>query len=355
MLTVVSVAYPFAEVGPSAVGGAEQVLAELDRALTLAGHRSFVLGCQGSSAAGQLVPVDVPKGTITDRVRHGVARAYRDRITALLARYAVDVLHFHGIDCAEYLPAGGPPKIVTLHLSHTEYPAWLLSPQTGVHLTCVSEDQRARLPAGVRATVIGNGVDLERIHPEPSPRGGYAACLARICPEKGLDIALRAAHAAGAALHIAGRVFPYADHQEYFASTVRPLLDERRKLVGPLGGEQKRAFLANADCVVVPSQVEETSSLVTMEAFAAGTPVIASTRGALPSLVEPGVTGFLARDERELTEALARAKTLDRARCRTTAETRFDIRKTTAEYMTLYERVAGTARAKRAASAGDAR
>ena len=55
-LTVVSVAYPFAPVGPDAVGGAEQVLSTLDHALTAAGHRSLVVACEGSSVAGTLLP-----------------------------------------------------------------------------------------------------------------------------------------------------------------------------------------------------------------------------------------------------------------------------------------------------------
>ena len=42
-LTVVSVAYPLAPVGPDAVGGAELVRAELDAALVRAGHRSLVV------------------------------------------------------------------------------------------------------------------------------------------------------------------------------------------------------------------------------------------------------------------------------------------------------------------------
>lgn len=40
-LRVLNVGYPFAPVGPDAVGGAEQVLADLDAALVAAGHRSI--------------------------------------------------------------------------------------------------------------------------------------------------------------------------------------------------------------------------------------------------------------------------------------------------------------------------
>ena len=55
-LTVLSIGYTMAPVGPDAVGGAEQILAALDRALTDAGHRSIVVSNHGSQVAGTLVP-----------------------------------------------------------------------------------------------------------------------------------------------------------------------------------------------------------------------------------------------------------------------------------------------------------
>lgn len=47
-LTVLSVAYPLAPVTADPVGGAEQVLARMDRALVDAGHRSIVIASEGS-------------------------------------------------------------------------------------------------------------------------------------------------------------------------------------------------------------------------------------------------------------------------------------------------------------------
>ncbi len=61
-LHILSVAYPFAPVGPDAVGGAEQVLSAIDRALVAAGHRSTVIACAGSDTAGTLLAHDPPLG-----------------------------------------------------------------------------------------------------------------------------------------------------------------------------------------------------------------------------------------------------------------------------------------------------
>ncbi|HKO18523.1 MAG TPA: hypothetical protein VJU82_06520, partial [Acidobacteriaceae bacterium] len=63
-LTVLNIAYPLAPTSPDSVGGAEQVLAALDRALVRAGHMSLVVAAVGSEVAGQLCPVPVSVGEV---------------------------------------------------------------------------------------------------------------------------------------------------------------------------------------------------------------------------------------------------------------------------------------------------
>ncbi|HEY8944730.1 MAG TPA: glycosyltransferase [Polyangiaceae bacterium] len=338
MLTVLNVAFPFAAVTPDSVGGAEQVVCALDRALVAAGHRSVVLAHSASNVRGTLAGVPVRDGPVTAELRERIAARYRRTLTELLAHDRPDLVHFHGVDCADYVPDCTVPRLVTLHLALSRYGASLFAPSRGILFNCVSEAQRRTIPPSISVqATIDNGVDLDALSPASRPTGGYAACLGRVCAEKGFDIALRAARAAGVGLRVAGRVFPYPDHERYFVQSVVPELDSERQFVGPLGGLARRDFLANAECLVVPSQVPETSSLATMEALACGTPVIVYDRGALPSLVEPGVTGFIVRDEEELAAALRRVGTLNRLACRSSAETRFDLRRTTERYLALYQ------------------
>src|SRR5690242_2631354 len=83
VLSVLSVAFPFAPVGPDAVGGAEQVLSALDRALVAAGHRSIVVASKGSAIAGSLLPIpSPPPGDIDDEARAQGHAAVRERIAA---------------------------------------------------------------------------------------------------------------------------------------------------------------------------------------------------------------------------------------------------------------------------------
>jgi glycosyltransferase involved in cell wall biosynthesis len=345
VLSVLSVAYSLARVSADAVGGAEQVLAALDRALVSAGHRSLVLACRGSRVAGQLVPIEIGTGSYTSELRAGVTERYREQLGNLVTREHIDVVHFHGVDCGAYIDLGGltgVAKIVTLHLPLDYYEPRLRRGASGVVFTCVSASQRAQVESliPVHAT-IENGIDVRRWRPLDGIPGEYVACLGRICPEKGFDIALRAAHAANVPLLLAGEVFPYPDHQQYFADCIEPFLDERRRFIGAVGGAVKRRFLADARCLVVPSRVAETSSLVTMEALASGTPVIVSGVGAPASLIEPGVTGLVAEDEAALCEALGKIGALDRRACRTSARRRFDVRDTTRRYLELYASLAG--------------
>src|SRR5690606_1063450 len=127
---------------------------------------------------------------------------------------------------------------------------------------------------------IENGVPVEALGARVRKRG-FALALGRICPEKGYHLALEAAHRAGLPLLLAGAVFRYAAHERYFREEIAPRLDSLRRFIGAVPLGRKRRLLAAARCVVVPSLVPETSSLVAMEALASGTPVVAFPVGAL--------------------------------------------------------------------------
>lgn len=344
-LTVLNVAFPLAPVGSGCVGGAEAVLTALDGALVRAGHRSLVLACEGSRATGELVPAPRWPGTLDTGAWLHTHQRYREILADLLARRPVDVLHFHGLDFIDYLPPwrppAGPPALATLHLPISTYSERALFPRRpGTVLNCVSDHQRRDLPEGAPLLgVIENGVDLDAFRPGPA-KEGFALALGRICSEKGFDLALDAARRAGARLMLAGHVFPFEEHQRHFVEEIEPRLDADRCFVGPVGGEEKRALLAAARCLLVPSRVAETSSLVAREALACGTPVVAFRRGALSEVVEHGRTGFLVDSVEEMAEAIAACARLDPADCRRVAEERFSLDPTTAAYLRLYERLA---------------
>jgi glycosyltransferase involved in cell wall biosynthesis len=342
-LTVLSVGYALAPVGPDAVGGAEQVLSALDRALAAAGHRSLVVAPEGSQVAGRLIATGPLPAEATPEARQRAERRQCEAIRQALAHWPVDVIHAHGLDFAEHLPTAPapPPTLVTLHLPADFYPPGAVSAQRpDTWFNCVSEAQRKSFPELPRMLEpIANGVPVEQFRARHATRN-FALMLGRVCPEKGFHLALDAAAAAGVPLLIAGEVFPYEAHRRYFAEQVQPRLGPRARFLGPVGFARKRRMLSAARCLLVPSLVAETSSLVAMEALACGCPVVAFPAGALPDIVEPGLTGFLVADVPGMAAAFAACAGLDREACRAAARRRFPLEATVAHYFCLYERLA---------------
>ena len=342
-LTVLSVSYPFAVAGPDAVGGAEQILSALDAALVRTGHRSIVIAQEASRVSGTLLPLPRHDGLVDDAAYREMHRHVRTAIAHALERWPVDVMHFHGVEFDAYMPLGGPPAVATLHLPIPWYRHTAIFPsRPATSIVCVSESQRRSLPPdAAHATVIPNGIPLS---PPPAvPRERFALTLGRICPEKGYEHALDAARLAGIPLRLAGQVFAYAEHQRYFREQIVPRLDVDRRLIGVAAGDTKRALLARAHCVLVPSIVAETSSLIVMEALAAGTPVIAFPCGALAELIDDGVTGFLVRTVPEMARAIDRVETIDRAACIAAAHAHFSDARMVARYLELYTALAAPA------------
>jgi glycosyltransferase involved in cell wall biosynthesis len=136
----------------------------------------------------------------------------------------------------------------------------------------------------------------------------YALTVARLSPEKGLDIAIEACRSVGMPLVIAGDG-PQRAELEACASGAEV------RFLGPvehgaLGELRRRAAIA-----LVPSRSAETFGLAAAEAMAAGLPVVASDVGALSELLEPaslvpaGDAGALARGiERLAGDAAAGAR-----------------------------------------------
>lgn len=340
-LCVLSIGYSLAPVGPDAVGGAEQILSVLDRALADAGHRSVVVGNLGSQVAGTLISTGPVPSRITDRERARARGRHRAAVASALARFRVDLVHSHALDFADHLPEADLPTLVTLHLPRDFYPAGSIPgnrPRTWFN--CVSASQRRSFPEfAAMLPEIENGVPVDRLQSRQARRN-FALCLGRICPEKGLEHALNAARLADIPLLIGGEVFPYEAHRRYFEAEIRPRLGPTARFLGPVGWARKRRLLNAARCLLAPSVAAETSSLVAMEAIACGTPVIAFPSGALADIVEPGVTGYLVEDARTMAEAIRAVGGLDRDCCRAVAHGRFSDSRMVAGYLALYRRLA---------------
>lgn len=340
-LTVLSVSYPLAKVSPGTAGGAEQVLLTIDKALVQEGHRSLVIAPEGSRCSGLLIPARIPSGVLDDNAKRDARNTFKELLDRTLARYSIDVIHLHGIDFAEYLPESDIPLVVSLHLPLRWYaPYALRCCRRKTSFVCVSNHQSRTAPAGFQCDcVIPNGVDLDQFRPAQRT-GKYLLAMGRICPEKGFHLAIEAAQNAEEDLILAGALFEYPEHRAYFETQIAPRLNKSVRFIGSVGGQRKAQLLAGAKCLLIPSQVAETSSLLAMEAMACGTPVIAWQSGALREVVNDRQTGFLVSTVKEMSDAIKCIEEIHRRRCRHEAERRFDSRMMVSKYLSLYESVA---------------
>ena len=69
-------------------------------------------------------------------------------------------------------------------------------------------------------------------------------------------------------------------------------LDKYVEMPGGVYGEEKEKLMASSDIFVFPTHFE-TFGIVNIEAMRAGLPVISSAEGAIPEIVQDGVTGFI--------------------------------------------------------------
>lgn len=329
-MNILSVAYPLLPAGPDAGGGAEQILSLLDRELSERGHRSIVIAAEGSCVSGELIATSTTHDEMTDQIRQAAQKEHLRYILCALARYRIDQIHFHGLDFHRYVPETDVPMLATLHLPLAWYPEWIFR-ASQVRLNCVSKTQAAErgLP------FVENGIDLDRYRTCGAERA-HLLWLGRICPEKGVHVALEIARELDMPLIVAGPVHRFREHETYFREKVQPLLDHKRRYIGPVGVAQKVDLFAKSICLLIPSLVEETSSLVAIEAAASGLPVVAFGAGALPEIVEDGLTGFIVDSQPEMANAIRRIDDICGKTCRKRAEIRFDKRRMLDEYLKLY-------------------
>ncbi|HEX2211877.1 MAG TPA: glycosyltransferase, partial [Mycobacterium sp.] len=177
----------------------------------------------------------------------------------------------------------------------------------------------------------------------------YALFLGRYTPYKGAHLALEAAHRAGIPLVLAGKCDEPSE-KAYFEEQVAPLLTDSDTVFGEADATSKRRLLANARCLLFPVQWEEPFGMVMIEAMACGTPVVALRGGAVPEVVDDGVTGFICGHPDELPSAIEASNRLDPAACRRHVASKFTVAQFGAGYEQIYSQVVGRRKEGRRAS-----
>ncbi|HET8891070.1 MAG TPA: glycosyltransferase [Candidatus Angelobacter sp.] len=361
MIRILYVAYPLLTVSDESAGGAEQVLWTLEREMARRGALTTVAASAGSRASGDLFSTGDPCTRPDDYERRRIE--HEDRVVDFVRLReregkAFDLVHDQSGSFWKRAAEIDSPVLATLHLPRSFYPAGSFDEiPENVSFNCVSASQ-ARSFADLEPLlgVAQNGIALDCFggndgadaRSRPGDRKGLL-WLGRICEEKAPHLALEIAARAGLPITIAGQVYPFSYHQQYFEREVVPRLQEtpNAEFVSAPPAELKRCLLREAQALLITSLADETSSLVAMEAAAAGAPVIAFRRGALPEVVKDGVTGFLVEDAAQAVAALQNVSGIRQEVCVQYAQENFSAGKMAERYSALYEQLACLERAWR--------
>jgi glycosyltransferase involved in cell wall biosynthesis len=282
-------------------GGTQRVVVWLARGLAELGHRVTLLALRGSR---------VPEAELV-ALEPGSGRSPEYDVSRLVPSSA-DILHAH-------TPLPGTveqPHVFTLHGN--------LRPGRSAPLNSIylSADHARR--HGGNAFVY-NGVDPSE-YVFQSAKAGYDLFLGRLHSVKGYRWAIEGAKRSGKRLIVAGGWRP----------SLRPSL----RYAGSVQGPRKAALLARAECLWMPALWDEPFGLTLVEAMVSGTPVLGTTRGALPEIVAPEV-GALGETLDQLVELRSTLASISSEACRSRAERWFNHRTMAEEYIRMYRHYLG--------------
>ena len=312
-LHIALTADPELPVPPRLYGGIERVIDTLIRELSARGHRITLFAHRDSDTAAELVPWPGDSShSRRDALRHAalLARELRHRRCDLV----------HSFSRVAYLLPLLPqriPKLMTYQRPISRRSIQLGHALSGgsLQFSGISEWMLRHVRDLGHWHVVPNGVPLE-VFPfqrDPGPDAPLVF-LGRVEAIKGPHLAIAIARRTDLPLVIAGNVPP--EHQEWFDIHIAPELDDQIRFIGPVDDQAKAALLGRARALLMPILWDEPFGIVMAEAMACGTPVLGLRRGAVPEVVEHGVTGFVADHLEELVVAVAQLQQLQRDACR---------------------------------------
>jgi len=323
-------------VPPRAYGPWEQVASTLTEGLVARGHEVTLFATADSTTTAHLHS-ESPAGYEEDPSVD--AKAYEALHIASVFERAdeFDVIS----NQFDFLPLAfsrltRTPVVTTIHGFSSEriLPVYRAYDDIG-HFVSISDSDRH--PDLTYAATIHHGIEVSEFA-LGAGAGGYLLFLGRIHPDKGTHEAIEVARIAGMPLIIAGIV----QDQEYFRRSIVPFIDGRKvAYIGAVGPRDRDRLLGDAVALLHLIDFEEPFGLSVVESLAAGTPVIARSRGSMPELIRSGETGFLVSSVAEAVDAVASVCGIDRAACRADVMVRFTADRMVDDYARLFQDVVG--------------
>ena len=335
----------YLSIPPKTYGGTERIVYHLCRHLTKRGHEVELFASGDSTVdcpVQSVLPVacqDDPGATLY------LEKEFEARNTYNLYRQAgrFDLIHAHWPTLAPYFSGfAETPTLVTYAYIEKELHEYYRRHFPRSIPVCVSRAQAGML-GDESLPVVYNGIELSEIPLGTSPEEFFLVA-GRMTPGKGIAEAIRIAQKAGVKLLIVGHATSHLPWSpEYFAKEVRPHIDGKRiRYIERLPHPELMETMSRARGLLFPLKWDEPFGMVVVEAMAAGAPVLAYRRGAMPELIKDGETGFLLQNEDEMVAALGSVDKLDRKRCRDWVREQFSVERMVDGYERLYKEAVGS-------------
>jgi glycosyltransferase involved in cell wall biosynthesis len=325
---------PEVPVPPRFYGGLERIVDLLAHGLVERGHDVTVFANKDSNTAGRLVPwAGQSSRRLTDTFSNALVLAEAAR------KYRFDLIHSSSrLAYLSFLLPLSIPKLMTYHRTISARSVLLgrvFSRET-LYFSAVSQSMMEHVKHRGFWCSVPNGVPIERFRFVASvPEDAPLVFLGRIEEIKGPHLAIEVARACGRRLVIAGNVPP--EKIQWFDRFIRPSIDgEFIRYIGPVDDVQKSELLGSAFAFLMPILWEEPFGIVMAEALACGTPVLGLRRGAVPEVVQHGVSGYVCDTVAELADAVRNVPKIDRNACREIAAKNFSRDAVTEAYLKIY-------------------
>jgi glycosyltransferase involved in cell wall biosynthesis len=331
---------------PLTYGGIERHLYLLVEGLVERGH-AITLFASGDSQT-HAHQRSVVAHSLVDPMRCGEAYCYEHYVNTSLAEALresadLDVLHLHlGSSAVPLAELASCSVLHTLHTSITVDDLWIFKRFPETPLIALTRRQIADVPPGRRRRigVIPHGFDFATCQVVVAPPA-HLVFLGRMGPHKGADDAIRIARAAGRPILLAGAP-ETPDERAWFDHEIKPELDGHDVVwLGAVEDAEKDELFRGAAALVFPIRWDEPFGLVMLEALARGVPVLATPRGSVPEVIEPGLTGFLAESPEALASQVEAAAGMGRDSVREHAMRRFSVPAMVDAYEGAYARARG--------------
>ena len=290
------------KVSKDSTGGTEIFAYLLSEELVKRGHDVTLFAASDSTISCRLIGIEVADKMNTmeqgERIFYGYQLLAAQKL--VLSQDDFDIIHCNYFEPFLFTPFSKnikQPIIYTVHSDLFDTSPWQEVTQKTVKpsdtFTFVAKHAYDKAILFENKQYIYNGIDTDSFD-FSLESDDYLFWLGRVRRKKGMLQAVQAVAASGKRLILSG-VIDNESEKEFFDTDIAPFIQNHSNIsfIGPSIGAEKKGLYQKAKGFLFPIMWEEPFGLTMLEAMSCGTPVIAYAQGAVPEVIEDGVSGFI--------------------------------------------------------------